>query len=206
MGASYGKQKRANARRLGVGRFTALPHNVIHSEQYRALGFAARALLFDMAAQYNQKNNGKLVCCMKYLRPLGWTSKNTIARALNELKASGLLIQTRQGMMPPMSQAAWFALGWFGLDVMEGLDIDPRKYRHCQLIQINAIAPITGAARTITAPIAGAEARITAPISGAVEGKNGTPPAPITGEFIDLPSTHPIIDKHIDTEVAASAS
>lgn len=206
MGASYGKQKRANAGKLGVGRFTALPHNVIHSQQYRALGFAARALLFDMAAQYNQKNNGKLVCCAKYLRPLGWNSNNTIARALTELKASGLLIQTRQGMMPPMSQAAWFALGWFPLDVMEGLDIDPRKYRHCQLIPINTSAPITGAAMVITAPMVGAAPRITAPVSGAVEGKNGYPPAPITGEFIDLPSTHPIIYKHIDTEAVASAS
>jgi hypothetical protein len=83
MGASYEKQKNAKASRLDIGRFTALPHSVIHSIEFRALGYAARALLFDFAAQYNRKNNGKLVCCLKYLKPLGWTSNDTITRAID---------------------------------------------------------------------------------------------------------------------------
>ena len=129
MGASYGKQKDAKAGKLNIGRFTALPHTVIHSEQYRSLGYAARAMLFDIAAQYNQNNNGKLVCCAKYLKPLGWNSNGTVTRGLKELKQNGLLIQTRQGMMPPCSQAAWFALAWFPLDIHDGLDIDPKHYK-----------------------------------------------------------------------------
>lgn len=209
MGASYGKQKSAKAGKLNLGRFTALPHAVIHSEQYRKLGYAARSLLFDVAAQYNRTNNGKLVCCMKYLQPLGWTSNDTINRALRELKASGLLIQTRQGMMPPMSRAAWFAIGWFGIDVFDDLDIDPKQYQRCQLtpfkrlIKINALAPINGVVRQTTAPNIGVARQSLAPINGAVGAINDTPPTPINGEFIDLPSTYPIINKHYEGEAAS---
>ena len=201
MGASYDKQRRSKGGKLDVGRFTALPHTVIHSQQFRQLGYAARALLFDMAAQYNQSNNGKLVCCMKYLKPLGWVSNDTISRALRELRASGLLIQTRQGMMPPCSQAAWFAIGWFGLDVISGLDIEPTKYRKCALVPFAIPSPIIGAVRRKIAPKSGVTTSKLVPKSGAVKAKNDEPPTPIYGEFIDLPSTHPIIYQHYTSEV-----
>ena len=188
MGASYGKQKNAKAGKLGFGRFTILPHVVIHSEQFRQLGFAARALLFDIAAQYNGKSNGSLVCCTKYLRPLGWNSNGTVTRAIKELKESGLLIQTRQGMMPPYSQAAWFALGWFGLDITEGLDIDPKYYRCCQLTPIKTLTPIKGAVRRPIAPATGVATSNLVPIKGAVGHKNDQTPAPITGDLVYLPS------------------
>lgn len=201
MGASYEKRKKSKAGKLDVGRFTALPHNVIHSMEFRALGYAARALLFDTAAQYNQSNNGKLVCCMKYLRPLGWTSNDTITRALRQLLESGLLIQTRQGMMPPCSQAAWFAIGWFSLDIYEGLDINPKMYRKCVLTPIKHPSPITGTRKPKTAPANGKASQIITPINGAVEANNQQSPIPINGDFIDLPSTHPIIYQHYTSEV-----
>lgn len=201
MGASYDKQRKSKAGKLDVGRFTALPHTVIHSQQFRQLGYAARALLFDIAAQYNASNNGKLVCCMKYLKPLGWTSNDTITRALRELLASGLLIQTRQGMMPPCSQAAWFAIGWFGLDVMNGLDIEPSKYRKCVLTPFAILSPIIGVVKRKIAPKSGTGTSSLTPKSGAVEAKNDEPPTPIYGEYIDLPSNYLIIYQHYTTEV-----
>jgi len=164
MGASYEKQKRSKAGKLDIGRFTPLPHNVIHSVEYRGLGYAARSLLFDMAAQYNRSNNGKLVCCMKYLKPLGWTSNDTITRALKELLASGLLIKTRQGMMPPYSKAAWFAIGWFSLDIYDGLDIEPKKYQRVRLAPINLLSPIYGAGKRKAAPNDIAPISLSAPI------------------------------------------
>ena len=197
MGASYGKQKNAKNGKLDVGRFTALPHSVIHSQQYRQLGYAARSLLFDMAAQYNQGNNGKLVCCTKYLKPLGWTSNDTITRALRELLKSSLLIQTRQGMRPPCSQAAWFSMGWLGLDVMSGLDIKPSQYRKCELTAIEKIPlPINGALSKKSTPTIGIAALVTTPIIGAVEAKKDITPIPIGGEYIDLPSNYSVINQH----------
>lgn len=201
MGASYGKQKNAKAGKLDVGRFTALPHNVIHSVEFRELSYAARALLFDIAAQYNQSNNGKLVCCMKYLKPLGWTSNDTISRSLKALIKSGLLIQTRQGMMPPCSQAAWFAIGWFGLDVYDGLDIEPSKYQKLRLHQISKTSPINGVEKAKIAPNIGKASYSTTPINGAVEAKIKQLSTPINGDFIDLPSTYPIIHQHYISEV-----
>jgi len=202
MGASYGKQKNAKAGKLDItGRWTALPHTVIHSVEYRKLGYAARALLFDIAAQYNASNNGKLVCCMKYLKPLGWTSNDTITRALRELLASGLLVQTRQGMMPPYSKAAWFAIGWFNLDVRSGLDIEPTKYRKCKLNLINMTSPLSGARKKKSTPINGEADKPATPINGAVEVKNTLSLTPNNGEFIDLPSTYPIIHQHYMSEV-----
>lgn len=207
MGASYDKQRQSKAGKLDVGRFTALPHAVIHSVQFRALGYAARALLIDLAVQYNQRNNGKLVCCKKYLQPLGWTSNDTINRALRELKASGLLIQTRQGMMPPMSRAAWFAIGWFGLDVTNDLDIEPKHYQRCKLIpfkpliKINTLTPINGAMRQTAAPTIGVARQPLAPINGAVATVNDSSPTPINGEFIDLPYTQPMINQHYVREI-----
>lgn len=201
MGASYEKQKKSKTGKLDIaGRWTAWPHVVIHSKEYRKLGFAARALLFDIAAQYNASNNGKLVCCMKYLKPLGWNSNDTITRALRELLTSGLLIQTRQGMRPPFSQAAWFAIGWFGLDVQSGLDIEPRLYRKCKLTPLDATSPIIGKTQTKTTPKNGEAAQETKPIAGALEGKNEQVAKPINGDYIDLPSTHPIIHEHYLTE------
>ena len=205
MGASYGKQKTSKSGKLNVGRFTALPHTVIHSQQYRQLGYAARALLFDLAAQYNRNNNGKLVCCMKYLRPLGWNSNDTITRALRELLKSGLLIQTRQGMMPPCSQAAWFAIGWFGLDVTTGLDIEPTKYRRCVLIHFVIPSPIIGALKRKIAPKNGiATLKPTpnpTPKSGTVKAINDESTTPINGDFIDLPSNYSIISQNCTSEV-----
>ena len=200
MGASYGKQKKAKSGKLDIGRFTALPHNVIHSFEYRALGFAARSLLIDIAAQYNQSNNGKLVCAMKYLKPLGWSSNGTISTALKQLINSGLLIQTRQGMKPPLSRAAWFAIGWFSLDVYDGLDIDPLKYQRCRLNLINMTSPIIGVANGKSTPKIGIGSQSTTPNIGAVEAKIDSPPTPINGEYIYLPSKHPIIAKHYMSE------
>lgn len=197
MGSSYEKQNKSKAGKLDIpGRWTALPHMVIHSKEYRKLGFAARSLLFDIAAQYNASNNGKLVCCMKYLKPLGWTSNDTITRARRELVASGLLIQTRQGMKPPLSQAAWFAIGWFGLDVRTGLDIDPNKYRKCTLTPFKAPSPIGGKRFKKTTPENGEKGQETKPIDGSAKAKKEQTLNPINGECIDLPSTYPIIHLH----------
>jgi hypothetical protein len=108
-------------------RFLALPDVVLESPGYRQAGYPARALLIDIAMQYTGHNNGKLTACAKYLKPKGWTGNNTVVRALRELQACGLLIETRKGARP--NRAAWFALSWADLDQGTGLDIDP-KYFH----------------------------------------------------------------------------
>ena len=137
MAKSY---KGSKAKRDG-DRYVALPHVVIDSPSFRALGYAARALLIDISRQYTGSNNGKLVACTKYLKPLGWNSHDTVSRALGDIKDAGLLIETRMGMRP--NRAAWFALGWYALDVVDGIDMDPKTYRTGQY-RIAALIPKSG--------------------------------------------------------------
>ena len=143
--------KRSKEKRDG-DRYIALPHVVIDSPSYRQLGYAARALLIDIARQYTGSNNGRLVACTKYLKPMGWTSNDTITRAVGELKNAGLLIETRMGMRP--NRAAWFALGWYTLDASDGMDIDAKHYRTGQY-KIAALIPTIGVSHAWIAPIAG---------------------------------------------------
>ena len=161
MAKSY---KQSKAKRDG-DRYLALPHVVIDSPSYRALGYPARALLIDVARQYTGSNNGRLVACAKYLKPLGWNSNDTVTRALGELKESGLLIETRMGMRP--NRAAWFALGWYQLDAVPGMDIDPRTYR-TGAYKIAALIPRGGVERVRTVPAGGVRASAVAPFAGAI--------------------------------------
>jgi hypothetical protein len=162
MAKSY---KRSKDKRDG-GQYLALPFVVLESPSYRALSHTARSLLIDIAMQYTGTNNGRLVACTKYLKPLGWKSHDTVARALADLKAAGLLTETRMGMRP--NRAAWFALGWYALDDAKGMDIDPKTYRTGQY-KIAALIPSGGIGRPATAPPHGVRALTVAPSHGAMQ-------------------------------------
>ena len=162
MAKSY---KQSKAKRDG-DRYLALPHVVIDSPGYRALGHPARALLIDIARQYTGTNNGQLVACAKYLKPLGWNSNDTVTRALTELKDFNLLIETRMGMRP--NRAAWFALGWYQLDAVAGMDIDPRTYR-TGLYKIAPLKPSGGVGGGRIAPSAGVGGTVAVPSAGAMQ-------------------------------------
>ena len=123
--------------------FVRLPNVVLESPGYRRASYPARALLIDIAMQYGGHNNGKLTACAKYLAPMGWTSNNTVLRAVHELQACGLLIETRKGARP--NKAAWFALSWLDLDQGIGLDFDPKHYRRGGYMTPGAVAPKGGA-------------------------------------------------------------
>lgn len=109
------------------GSFLAFPHVALRSVAYRNLGHVARSLLVDIALQYSGGNNGKLTASMKYLRPLGWKSADTLTRAKTDLLKSGLLIETRKGARP--NKAAWYMLAWHELDNATGLDSEPGTYQ-----------------------------------------------------------------------------
>ncbi|WP_049639222.1 hypothetical protein [Methylophilus sp. TWE2] len=193
MGASYSKRKDAKRGKI-QGRFTALPHSVIMSMEYRALNHAACRLLIDIAAQYRGDNNGALVACSKYLKPLGWRSNDTITKALKELVQGGFLIMTRQGMRPPLSRPSWYALGWLGLDITEGLDMNSRAYQRATFTPLfpmlpkKAHTPVIGAANIKVVPATGVTASLPAPNTGAVMLEKDMSTAPPNGEYIYLPS------------------
>ena len=200
--------------------FVALPQVVLESPGYRLAGYPARALLVDIAMQYSGHNNGKLTACAKYLNPMGWKSNNTLLRAVQELLACGLMIETRKGGFP--NTAAWFALSWLDLDQGQGLDIDPKHYRRGGYMapdkpapastnartekatearklaalakrtanQNAALTPSHGAVKARIAPLDGVRASILAPLDGAMRGAFGPSPTPSDGAYLETPSTH----------------
>lgn len=199
--------------------FVLLPRVVLESPGYRLSSYPARALLTDIALQYSGFNNGKLVACDKYLRPKGWTSNNTVLRAVHELQACGLLIETRKGARP--NKAAWFALSWLDLDQGIGLDIDPKLYRRGDYMRPEPVTPASSGARTAKAtearklaalrkrgekerasltpsngaakgrigPSSGVRASILAPLDGAIRGALVSSSTPLDGAYLEIPST-----------------
>lgn len=123
------------------GKFLALPDVMLLSPAYRSLNQVGRALLVDIAMQFNGKNNGRLVATWPYLNPLGWNSKSQIKNYLDVLLERGLLIETRKG---GRNWPAWYATTWQKLDVLEGIDIAPRSFPRGAYIRY-APAPSQGA-------------------------------------------------------------
>lgn len=109
------------------GRFLAVPMDVLMSPTYIALSPKAKALLFDLGAQYNGSNNGDLTCAWKIMKRRGWRSEQTLANAKREILDAAFIAETRKGARP--NKAGLYAITWFDLDDCGGkLDIAPRAY------------------------------------------------------------------------------
>lgn len=160
------KSFKSNKEKRDGDRFVVLPHIVVDSPSYRDLSHTARSLLVDIARQYTGSNNGRLVACTKYLRPMGWKSNDTITRALKDLKEAMLLIETRMGYRP--NRAAWYALGWYVLDYSRDMDIDPKTYRTGGY-KIAPLIPSGGAVRKRIGPSGGVGPSVVAPSAGAMQ-------------------------------------
>lgn len=106
------------------GQFLAVPMAVLNSVAYIQLSLSAKALLWDIAAQYSGDNNGDLAIAMKILSPRGWKSQTTVRKARDELVEAGLIAETRRGARP--NKASLYGLTWCNLDPCGGkLDISP---------------------------------------------------------------------------------
>jgi len=108
------------------GRFVLLPFAVLESGAYLSLTGQQIRLLLDIAHQYKGDNNGRLLAAWTYLsEERGWTSKQTIATALEALLSRGLLFKTRQGQRP--NKTSWYAVTWQPLDHHPGMDVGPQS-------------------------------------------------------------------------------
>jgi len=193
------------------GGFVALPWSVMDCPAYRALSHPARGLLLELARQYTRTNNGRLLASRAHLAARGWTSNDTIARALRELLAAGFIHQTVQGHRP--NRASWFAATWLALDRLPGFDpgtaesfrrgayrtaaLPAPKPSRDELYQKWRTQPATKNARlrpsggTESPPIApphGTEPEAVAPSGGTMAGILRGAPTPPAGHHLDMPS------------------
>ncbi|HEX5960743.1 MAG TPA: hypothetical protein VFY97_05805 [Rhodanobacteraceae bacterium] len=91
-------------------RFALIPSEVIHSANWSHTSKPCRALVTDVAVQFSGHNNGDLTASISVMRPLGWTSSDTLRALLREAQHYGLLVMTRQGGL--LIGASLYALGW----------------------------------------------------------------------------------------------
>jgi hypothetical protein len=177
--------RRVKARRAGeriVGRFTALPHVVLESEQFASLSHSAVRLLLLIAMQYAPGKNGRLVATPKYLRRYMWNSNDLTTRCIRELVASGLIWRTRLGRRPNL--AAWFALTWRALDVRSGIDESPEDFP--RFVPRRILVPPVGTRAGRIAPRAGISVLGASPVAGAVPRKKGQSLIPPAGDYLEV--------------------
>ena len=117
------KQKRDG----GSGAVLLVPHVVLNSAAYMTLSGTAVKLLYDIAMQYNLRNNGALLASWRYMsEKRGWTSADALHKAKLELTEHRLLAQTVQGRLP--NKASWYGLTWYALDSIQGLEVSTQSW------------------------------------------------------------------------------
>ncbi len=111
--------------RKSNGSFAALPHHIIHSEQYALLSAYAVKLLVDLFGQFNGRNNGDYTAAWSIMCKRGWVSKATMYKALNQLIQHGWIVKTRQGGRKICSL---YGVTWLAINECDGkLDIKPTR-------------------------------------------------------------------------------
>jgi hypothetical protein len=109
------RRYKEHAAKRGGGGYVALPHAVIRSPEWAELSPFAVKLLLDMLAQYRGDNNGELVAYWsKMSRERRWRSKETLFRALAELRNANWLELTRRGRRN--KTPALYAVTFYAID------------------------------------------------------------------------------------------
>lgn len=109
------------------GAVMVVPHCVLNSAAYMSLSGNAVKLLWDIAMQYNTRNNGALLASWRHMsEKRGWTSADSLSKAKSVLIAHGLIEETVQGRLP--NKASWYGLTWLVLDNIKGLEIEAQAW------------------------------------------------------------------------------
>lgn len=115
------RDRRKHVGRAESGSFFSLPHAVMASPSFRNLNAHAVKLLCDLGGQYRGANNGDLSAAWRIMQPKGWRSRDTLTRAISELREAGLIEQTRQG---GLNRCSLYAITWRAIDECGGkLDV-----------------------------------------------------------------------------------
>lgn len=93
-------KSRSRAKHVGrreSGTFSAIPHAVQDSPNWKKCGGSAIKLLCDLVRQFNGHNNGDLTACRTIMAKRGWSVPETLHFAALELEHYGLISRTKQG-------------------------------------------------------------------------------------------------------------
>ena len=170
------------------GGFVAMPWSVLDSPAYLSLSVHAKALLFEVARQYQKDDNGRMLLSRTHLKSRGWNSSDMIMKAKRELLAAGLIFETAKGARP--NKASWYAVTWRALDKIPGFDFGAEQafgrgaYRKNAPIKNARLRPSHGTGNAAIAPPHGTEAPLPVPPHGAIR--------PISSPCAVPPGGHPL--------------
>lgn len=124
----------------GGGQFLPLPLAVLRSPEFAKLSPWACKLLLDLLCQYRHPlNNGDLCLAWTTMKPRGWSSKQTLYKARQELLTGRWITVTRQGgrKIPSL-----YALSFYRIDDCAGkLDVKPTERPSNDWMRGEIIAP-----------------------------------------------------------------
>ena len=105
-------QRDRHTNRRSTSTFMMIPTSVLKSSKFIGLSLKARALLWDIGAEYNGYNNGHLAATWPMMKRRNWKSKQTLQNAVDELVAAGMIDCTRHGFRgtPNLFGFTWVAI------------------------------------------------------------------------------------------------
>lgn len=117
------RRRKLESKAIQYKGFLQLHNGLLDCADFISLKGNSMKLLIDIASQYNGYNNGDLCASMTVMRKRGWNSNQQLTKAVKELIAADLIIQTKQGglhMGPNL-----YAITWQPIDECKGkLDIN----------------------------------------------------------------------------------
>ncbi len=104
-------------RRRGKSKpFLLLPMDMIRSDQYATLSARAVKLMIDIGAQYNGTNNSDLDIVWARMSKRGWTSKDQLNKARDELVERGFIVRTCLPGWRGTRSPTLYAITWQPID------------------------------------------------------------------------------------------
>lgn len=106
-------------------RFACLPHALLLHPSFQELSGGSVKVLLALLAGYIGRNNGHLTATHARMKNFGFNSKESIARGLKELIASGYIVRTRaqRHRLPALYAITWLPINppTFGMRYDEGV-------------------------------------------------------------------------------------
>ena len=91
------RSRKKSKNRLEKGSYVQVRKDVLNHPNYASLSHRAARLLWDIWGQYNGSNNGDFCASYSVMRKKGWTSKDQLYKARDELVKKGFIEITRYG-------------------------------------------------------------------------------------------------------------
>jgi hypothetical protein len=116
-----GKKTRAYWSDVDGGYAFIIPVTLLKHPNFIRLSPYGVKLVMDLGRQYSGFNNGYLCPAWTALKPMGWRSRTTIAKAVAECEHYRIIVRTKQG---GRNAANLYALTWWRINEKPNRRID----------------------------------------------------------------------------------